>query len=484
MNGIYLCLLLKEIREKLQGERVEDIMIRYRVLQIVFDRHSLFVSLHPAALGMFLSKSVARGYETVRGVGDIVRSSTIIDVSQDGFMPVLRVIVEKPFPDKQRIEIVVSFYHEAPNLTVVTESWHRSVFARSIQKSPKSSIFDLTEDDILNMDVAQLVGNIEGIDIKMARGIDADNLKLLKAVIKGKKICPKLVTLHPFVISLFPRENAREFSSFNDLFKGAITAFIEDLDKRHSEQEQRLEIRRLKRRIARLKKKLLIPEAVERLRMCGELILANVAKIRKGCESVELFNPYTKEKTDVPLDPVLTPQANAQKYFSRYKKEKRGQPKLLEQIAKLEGDVVSAETRSAREPAEKKKVGKPSQKREPFHKFNLDSGSVILVGKSSHSNDQLTFGHARPGDYFFHARGVEGAHTILRPNIPKKQRPGKDEIRTAAAIAAYFSKAKTQRNVPVSYTQRKYLKKNKKGKPGSVIMMREEVVFVNPGLPD
>ncbi len=484
MNGIYLYLLLKEIHQKLQGLYIEDLTIRHRVLQIVFGRQSLFVSLHPQMLGMFLSKSVARGYETLSGVSDFVRSSKIIDIVQDGFMPVLRIVIEKPFPEKQRVEIVVSFYHEAPNLTVVAKSWRRSVFQRSIQKNAKSSVFDLNEDEILGMDVEQMVKKIEGIDVKMARTIDAENLKFLKAVIKQEEVHPKLVTLHPLTMSLFPCEDATEFPGFNSLFKEVITAFIEDLDNRRSEQERHLEIRRLKRRITRLQKKLLKPGEIERLRLCGELILANLVKIRKGWTAVKLINPYTKEEIEVVLDPVLTPQANAQKYFSRYKKEKRGQPKLLEQIAKLKQEIVGVETMSEREPAQKKEIGKPSRKREPFHRFNLDSGSVILVGKSARGNDQLTFGHARPGDYFFHARGVEGAHTILRPNIPRKQRPGKDEIRIAAAVAAYFSKARKQRNVPVSYTQRKYLKKNKKGKPGAVIMMREEVVFVDPALPD
>ena len=483
MNGIYLYLLLTELRQKLQGAYIEDLTIRHRVLQIVFSRQSLFVSLHPQALGMFLSKNVARGYETLSGMSDVVRSSKIIDIVQEGFMPVLRMIIEKPFPDKQRMDIFVAFYHEAPNLTVVAKSWRRSVFQRSIQKSAKSSVFDLNEDEILSMDAEQMVGKIEGIDVKMARAIDADNLRLLKAVVNGEKVHPKLVTLHPLVISLFPCGDAKEFAGFNSLFQEAITAFIEDLDNRQSEQERRFEIRRLRRRITRLQKKLLKPEEIRRRRVCGELILANIAKIQKGCTSVNLFNPYTKEKVEVLLDPILTPQANAQKYFSRYKKEKRGQPKLLEQIAKLEKAIVSVEAGSERGPARKKKSGVPSQEREPFHRFDLDSGSVILVGKSARSNDRLTFGHARPGDYFFHARGVEGAHTILRPNIPRKQRPGKDEIRIAAAVAAYFSKAKKQRNVPVSYTQRKYLKKNKKGKPGAVIMMREEVVFVDPALP-
>ena len=120
----------------------------------------------------------------------------------------------------------------------------------------------------------------------------------------------------------------------------------------------------------------------------------------------------------------------------------------------------------------------------PFRLFNLPSGSIVYVGKSAKSNTELTFSFARPNDYFFHVRGYEGAHTILKAKVPKGQRPRKEDIESAASIAAYFSKAKKQKNVPVSYTQRKYLKKNKKGKPGSVILMREQVIFIEPHLLD
>ncbi|MEO0185873.1 MAG: fibronectin-binding domain-containing protein, partial [candidate division WOR-3 bacterium] len=70
-----------------------------------------------------------------------------------------------------------------------------------------------------------------------------------------------------------------------------------------------------------------------------------------------------------------------------------------------------------------------------------------------------------------------------RPVMQKGQNIRKEDIEKAAAIAAYFSKAKTQKSVPVSYTKRKYLKKSKKGKLGTVILMRESVIFVDPGLP-
>ncbi|MDH4211542.1 MAG: NFACT RNA binding domain-containing protein [candidate division WOR-3 bacterium] len=483
MNGIYLYLLLREIRDKLIGKHIEDIQIRRRIIQIIFNQHSLVVSLHPTTLGMFLAKNVVSGYEPLKAVADVVKACRVVDVLQDSFAPVMRMILEKPFPGRESMEIIVSFYHEAPNFSVRVGSWQKNIFTRFIEKEPKSSILDFGEEDIANMNVESMVKNIEGIDIRMAKFLDAKNLKILQSIVRGKAACPRLVSSQPLCISLFADDGATEFSSLDELFKHAIMQFSEETDDKHAEQERRLQIRRLKRRISRLQKKLLPMKEIEFFRECGELILANMAEVKKGHLSVELQSPYTRKSITVKLDPRLTPQANAQKYFLKYKKEKRGQPRLREQLVSLEKEMAAVGKKPGVIVREKKETGKTTLKREPFHKFNLDSGSVVFVGKSARSNDQLTFQQARSGDYFFHARGVEGAHTILRPNIPKRQRPGKDEIRIAAAIAAYFSKARTQRNVPVSYTQRKYLKKDKKGKPGAVMLMREEVVFVDPGLP-
>ncbi len=450
---------------------------------MIFGQHALFISLNPNALGMFVSKSVAAGYETLKTISDIAKSCKIIRVSQDNFTPVLRMIVEKPFPDKAKSEIIISFYHEAPNFSIKTEHWQKNIFTRFIEKRPKASILDFADEDIVMMSVEEMVKNIDGLDIRMAEAVNAQSLKRLKSILRDKDVCPKLISVVPLSISLFADEDAREFPNFNELFLNAINEFSEELDKKDAEQKKRLHIRRLKRRVERLRKKLLKPEEIEHFRTLGELILTSIARIGKGASSVELVDPYIGKKVEVKLDPRLTPQANAQKYFSRYKKEKRGQPKLRAQIAGLEKEMAATYAIRDVKPGEKKELGRLVRRRDPFHKFNLDSGSVVFVGKSARSNDQLTFQQARPNDYFFHVRGVEGAHTILRPSMQKGQRPRRDDIETAASIAAYFSKARTQHRVPVSYTQRKYLKKAKRGKPGTVILMREEVVFVDPALP-
>ena len=483
MNGIYLHLLLGEIREDLMGAFVQDIRIRERIVQLILNERSLYISLYPTVLGMFLVKSGDRSYEPLGTMSEMAKSCRIVSVVQEDFIPVMKMSLEKPFPRKEVLEIVVSFYPEAPNFSMRTESWQRNTFPRYIEKKPKSSILHLREDQIAHASVDYLVENIEGVDKKMAQEMNIENLLLIKSAIQDAKIRPKLISVDPLHISLRGENDGEEFPTLNELFKAALTRFEKEHEKKRGEHDRRLLVRNLKRRIARLQKKLLQPGEIEYYRTAGELILPNIVRIKKGSVAVSLFDPYAKEQREIMLDPRLTPQANAQKYFARYKKEKRGQPKLREQIAVLEKEMIVLESRPVAKVVKKKAATKTEPTSEPFHKFTLDSGSVVFVGKNARSNDQLTFGHARPGDYFFHARGVEGAHAILRPNIPRGQRPGKDEIRMTGAIAAYFSKAKKQHNVPVSYTQRKYLKKSKKGKPGTVTMMREEVVFVDPGLP-
>jgi len=81
---------------------------------------------------------------------------------------------------------------------------------------------------------------------------------------------------------------------------------------------------------------------------------------------------------------------------------------------------------------------------------------------------------------FLHARGVSGSHVIIRN--ASREYPQKPIIEFAARLAAHYSKARTSGIVPVAYTMRKFVKKAR-GKPGAVLVDREEVLFVKPGIP-
>jgi len=104
------------------------------------------------------------------------------------------------------------------------------------------------------------------------------------------------------------------------------------------------------------------------------------------------------------------------------------------------------------------------------------------VGKSSANNDVLTLKYGKPNDLWFHARGSSGSHVLLKMNTGRGE-PSKKAKTQAAAIAAYYSKMKNAKMVPVAMTQKKYVRKPKGSSPGTVTLEREQVIFAEPALP-
>jgi predicted ribosome quality control (RQC) complex YloA/Tae2 family protein len=81
---------------------------------------------------------------------------------------------------------------------------------------------------------------------------------------------------------------------------------------------------------------------------------------------------------------------------------------------------------------------------------------------------------------WLHARDVSGSHVIIRN--PQNQTVPKHVIEQAASIAAYYSKRQTETLCPVIVTPKKYVRKTRDLLPGQVIVDREEVVIVRPGV--
>jgi predicted ribosome quality control (RQC) complex YloA/Tae2 family protein len=127
------------------------------------------------------------------------------------------------------------------------------------------------------------------------------------------------------------------------------------------------------------------------------------------------------------------------------------------------------------------------QKTTRFREFPLQDGYTLYVGKTAADNDELTLRFAKPHDYWLHARGVPGSHAVLRGTgagaSAKDKKPPKHVLEQAAAIAAYFSKARSAKLTPVAYTQKKYIRKPKGAAVGAVIIEREEVLMARPHVP-
>ncbi len=119
----------------------------------------------------------------------------------------------------------------------------------------------------------------------------------------------------------------------------------------------------------------------------------------------------------------------------------------------------------------------PQRKRPPLE-FRTPRGSRILVGRSPAENAELTFRVARPNDLWFHAQRIPGAHVVLarddRATVPD------EDIETAAALAAFHSRAQSATTVPVDYTLRKHVRKQRAAPPGLVWYTHARTVVVEP----
>ncbi len=492
MNGIYLDLLRREIENRVINRHIDEICIKQKLLQIVLGKQALFVSLYSELPAVYLSKRVKIGFDKLEKFTNAINSSRIERLEQYDFMPVLGIVVEKTrAANRACAQLIISLYREAPNFIIKTTRTKKSLYSRYIEKKPKRSILDVSPQELEQIYKKQpskfhayLLKEFEGLDKNLAGELTPVRIVHLQKILACGKVKPRVVSVSPFKLSLFANEYLKEYDLLNLLFEDNVKQFLEAKTKESVAARKATMIRNIERQLVRLQQKALSNEEIESYRIKGELILANLLKIEKGSRHICVQNSYDNKEIVITLDPQITAQANAQHYFLKYKKLKRGLPKIQERIRRLEQEITEIKDASFNLPdLPKTRCGK-DKKTEPFHRFELSSGAIVYAGKHARSNQELTFSFARPNDYFFHIRSYEGAHVILRAKIPRGQRPNKRDIDDAASIAAYFSKAKKQKNVPVSYTQRKYLKKNKKGKPGSVILMREDVVFVDPKLPE
>jgi len=254
-------------------------------------------------------------------------------------------------------------------------------------------------------------------------------------------------------------------------------------------------------------------EKAAEFRRWGELVTAHLAKIKKGAAEVSLPDIYSEAggQVTVPLEPYLTPHANADAYFKKARKTERSArmaedtiraaDSRLNQLEALLEEVESADEAKAPGKATYARLGEIAaqlgratttrkEKTEEVdaraaslgirpRRFVVADGWTVLVGRSAAENDILTHKYASPSDLWFHARQAQGSHVVLRRDR-KKVEPSKQAIIEAARLAAYHSKAKNAKHVPVSYAEKRYVKKVRKGAPGLAVMLREKVIFVNP----
>ncbi len=247
-------------------------------------------------------------------------------------------------------------------------------------------------------------------------------------------------------------------------------------------------------------------EKAEEYRIQGELLLANLHAITRGQKQVALQNYYSSdlEMLSIPLNPEQSPSDNAQAYFKKYTKAKRGRSRIQQLISDVEADqetlrvsaskLDAADTLNALQRLRREFIAngylkapqRGKQKQEvgagPFRRYTSVNGFQMYVGRNSQSNDLLLRQIAKPRDMWLHAKQIHGSHVIIR-NPENRQDIPMPTLLQAAQLAAYYSKAHHASNVPVDYTWARYVVKRKGNVAGYVHYTREKTLFVEPAVP-
>lgn len=256
---------------------------------------------------------------------------------------------------------------------------------------------------------------------------------------------------------------------------------------------------RTQRRISAQKQELSECAEKEYFKLCGDLISANIYRIKKGDLSAVAENFYDESNPEITieLDVRKTPSQNAQYYYNEYKKRVTAEEKLAVQIAKGEEElqyldsVFDALIRSdsendiiqlrleLREQGYIKSAGSKTKppKALPPMEYKSSDGYTILVGRNNIQNDQLSLKFAEKSDIWLHTQTITGSHVII---VTDGETPPDRTIEEAAIIAAYNSKGRDSDLVPVDYCLAKYVKKPSGAKPGKVIFTNYKTAFVKP----
>ncbi|MDE6102327.1 MAG: NFACT family protein, partial [Ruminococcus sp.] len=256
---------------------------------------------------------------------------------------------------------------------------------------------------------------------------------------------------------------------------------------------------RTERRISVQREELSAFSDKDYFRLCGDLISANMYRIKKGDSNAVIENFYEENcpQVEIKLDVRKSPSQNAQHYYNEYKKAVTAEKKLAEQIdrgeeelhyldsvfdsltrATSENDIMQLRLELREQGYIKSANGKVKPpKALPPIEYRSSDDFTILVGRNNYQNDKLSLKFAEKNDIWLHTQTITGSHVII---VTDGVTPPDKTLEEAAVIAAVNSKGRDSNLVPVDYCLARYVKKPSGAKPGKVIFTNYKTVFVKP----
>jgi predicted ribosome quality control (RQC) complex YloA/Tae2 family protein len=240
--------------------------------------------------------------------------------------------------------------------------------------------------------------------------------------------------------------------------------------------------------------------AAEADRRTADLLKQNLRRVRRGVREVGVTE-WTEEgarEVTISLDPALSPQANMERYYRRYRRIVDSAARVAARDAEVRSrdaalrallaavdraalaDLPRLEREARRLGASPRAPAAPRRRREEpppaFRTFRSLSGATILVGKGAEENDTLTLRVARGNDLWLHARGIPGAHVVVR--LERGRAPDQETFLDAAHLAVHFSDARGAPTAEVASTRAKHVRKPRGAAPGAVTYSQESVVLL------
>ncbi|HAJ59238.1 MAG TPA: hypothetical protein DCP31_08210, partial [Cyanobacteria bacterium UBA8543] len=262
---------------------------------------------------------------------------------------------------------------------------------------------------------------------------------------------------------------------------------------------------KLRQKASTFEERLQQSDQADQHRQQADLLMAHLQNWEPGMKSITLADFETSKPVAISLNPEKNAVQNAQALYKRHQKLKRArnavEPLLkevqeeiqyLEQVeaslTQLDTYNVSEDLQTLQEIREEligqRYLDAPEQRSRDVsdgsqpYRYQTPSGFELLVGRNNRQNDQLTFRTAGDYDLWFHTQEIAGSHVLLR------LKPGsvaeEADLQFAADLAAYYSRARQSEQVPVVYTQPKYVYKPKGAKPGIAIYKQERIIWGRP----
>ena len=287
----------------------------------------------------------------------------------------------------------------------------------------------------------------------------------------------------------------------------ALDAFFYERDRRDRMNQRASSLAHtIKNHIERCEKKIAIQNEalegaarMEEYRQKGELIQANLYRLKKGESVAQVENFYDENcaPVDIPMDVSLSPAQNAQRYFKLYQKARGARTLAAEQKAKAEQELEYLEQmeddlrkctdaaglselramleKSGHVRAVASRIKQRKEAPSQPMKFLSHDGIEIEVGKNALQNERLTMG-AKGDETWLHAQKMPGSHVIIHTTdaVPDAT------LEEAAMLAAYYSKGVRSAQVPIDVTLRRYIKKPGGTPAGFVIYTHQRTLYITP----